>query len=58
MELLKEDTDMQGLLIQTAWVLNKKLERYYKKNNSTVMIENSPVYLSVSISTVFIPQYR
>ncbi|XP_042203047.1 uncharacterized protein LOC121853155 [Homarus americanus] len=32
-ELLQEDTDMQGLLIQTLWVLNLKLEKYYLRSN-------------------------
>ncbi|KAK8750290.1 hypothetical protein OTU49_014764 [Cherax quadricarinatus] len=46
-EMLQEDADMQGMLIQTLWTLNQKLDKYYsrtgvvftKKNEETVTLK-------------------
>lgn len=33
-ETVQEDADMQGLLIQSLWVLNQKMMKYYQNSRS------------------------
>lgn len=49
-ETVQEDGDMQGLLIQTLWVLSQKMMKYYQTSRSIYGKESGLLQVGSSVT--------